>query len=37
MALTTGQVRRIANEWHGGQTSALLALASTGAIVDDAS
>jgi hypothetical protein len=34
--LTDGQVRRIAAEWHDGQSSALYALTSTGAVRWDA-
>jgi hypothetical protein len=33
--LSHGQARRIASEWHGGQRSALYALASAGHIGDD--
>ncbi|MGH8967117.1 MAG: hypothetical protein ACRDXB_17565 [Actinomycetes bacterium] len=33
--LSRGQARRIASEWHGGQTSALYELCSAGHISDD--
>lgn len=33
--ITDGQARKIASDWHGGQSSPLYSLASTGAIVAD--
>jgi hypothetical protein len=34
--ITDGQARVIASQWHGGQTSALCVLATSGAITDGA-
>lgn len=34
--ITDGQARVIASQWHGGQVSALCALATSGAITEDA-
>jgi len=33
--INAGQARRIASDWHSGQTSALLTFASTGFVRDD--
>lgn len=34
VTISDGKARRLANEWHGGQSSPLYALSSSGAIVD---